>query len=395
MFQTIFSRMRRPRGVPRDSSAMMPRGSGPPPSRRLDGAPPRAVTILLPLLLGALATGLLFAGCSDDDGGGGDGGATGPCDPGEHRYYCTHTVIAPVDGGAPLVNEWTVDDVCGESGDYDLGTDCDVIVNGDDVSFSCSEEQNLGGECVLGFQYDVSGTVTSTIIDLDGTIELTVSDGCPEEIEPGSYVLIADGTAVSGPDEECGSETFTLSVTKPGHSDLTLNEGQGEATYYSGEEFWNLLLTATADGLSYVFSLTFPPFAAAPATFDVVLSQSSDADATLTYSETQIDPPQGYVFTMGPEIGEITSGRLTIDLRTDAQIFGSFQITGSGEATGDGGGSETRTLTGSFALPYHEYLAAGATGPHPTLREASRRALLGAICAARMDAAAEGALVQP
>ena len=331
----------------------------------------------------------LIAACGGSGGGddnNNNGGATTPCTPGEHRYYCTHSVMAPQGGGEPLSDEWYVSDICGESGDYDFGIECDVNVSGNNVSYSCSFDQNLG-DCTLSYDYSVNGTVTATTLDLDGAIEITTSGSCPGGIESGSYVFSVDGTAVDGPGAECGGvagEAFSLTVTKPGPETLTLSDGQASVTHYAGVQYYIQYIDSDAAGIAYTFYLNVPEFASAPATFDVVLDPTQP-DASLAYSELRVYPDP-YGVGMNSNTGTITSGTVTITEKTASSIAGTFSITGTCEATVSGSAAGSRTLEGSFDVPINGGFAAPSPSPLPReLRKAMMRTAIGAW----VDAGAE------
>lgn len=337
------------------------------------------------VLIGALP--LVGAGCGgsdgDDDNGGGGGGSTAsPCEEGENRYFCMHSVITPAGGGQPLSDEWEVVDICGDSGDYEFGPECAVDVDGTNVSFACEYEQDLGGGCMVSYDYNVSGTVTDTNVDLDGTMDLTASGDCPGGFESGSYVFDFEGTSVSGPDEACGpggggSESFSLEVTQPGPTVVTPTTSVALISHNTGGDSWALSFTGPGnDGRQYSLNMIFPEFSTLPATFDVILDGSGDTDATMVYSESA---GVSYLFTMASGAGTITDGTLTITSRADNQLAGSFTVTGTGTISLGGSGTEARTLEGSFQLPVTEVLARQA----PVLPKALQASLLRAILEAR------------
>ncbi len=341
------------------------------------------------LFIALLSSLSLFgAGCgssdSDDDNVGGDDGGGGstasPCEEGENRYFCMHSVITPAGGGQPLSDEWEVVDICGDSGDYEFGPECDVNVDGTNVSFACEYEQDLGGGCTVSYDYNVSGTVTATHVDLNGTMDLIASGTCPGGFESGSYVFDFDGTSVTGPDVTCGpggTESFSLEVTQPGPTVITPSATVAMITHNTGGPSWALSFTGSGnDGRQYSLNMIFPDFTTLPATFDVLLEGTGDTDATMVYSESS---GVSYLFTMASGAGTITDGSLTISSQSDNQLAGTFSVTGTGMISLGGSGTETRTLEGSFQLPVTEVLAS----PAPVIPKSLQAGLVRAILEAR------------
>ncbi len=330
----------------------------------------------------------LGSGCGDSDnddgdgnGGGGGGGSTAsPCEEGENRYFCMHSVITPAGGGQPLSDEWEVVDICGDSGDYEFGPECDVNVNGTNVSFGCEYEQDLGGGCTVTYDYNVSGTVTATHVDLNGTMDLVASGGCPGGFESGSYVFDSEGTSISGPDEACGpggSESFSLEVTQPGPTVVTPSTTVSMVTHNTGGSSWALSYSGSAnDGRHYSLNMVFPEFTSLPATFDIILEGNENTNATMVYSESA---GISYLLTMASGAGTIADGSLTITSQADNQLAGTFSVTGMGMISLGGSGTEARTLEGSFQLPVTELLAR----PAPILPRALQAGLVRAMQEAR------------
>jgi hypothetical protein len=324
----------------------------------------------IPFLLGAGLLVLilpLLASCGGDDDDTGSGGGAGAtlCADGEHRYYCVTTTITE----AKAIESTEVIDICDDDEGFG-GDDCDLEIDGSNVSAQCSFTDDLGGDCTVDVEIDLSGTLTDQMIDITGTVTTTSTDpDCSDDVL-GTLNYSVVGDRVDAADSECGDGggepgeegTIQMTVTKPS-GDVDLNGFMVGSEITGGYEIGTVTMV---DGITYTLSFTVPEITEElPQTFPLSAALKIDG-ALVSYLEFAIEPPAFWTLT------EVTSGNLTITNVTETGIAGSFDLTGT---VAENGGQESRTLVGEFNASLSGEAKAAAVEP-ASRGEVLRRALL-------------------